>query len=175
VLPADDDCVARFQLTPDGVVDELRSVRESSNSFETLDGFDPEVHTHRMASRRLKAVFNSSGRELEVLRTKEKTSYAHVHPLDLASWSATDGDLLEITSTRGTLRVVAKAAADVKQGTVSMAHAWGDLPGDRGPATDPFTLGDTTGRLTDNASAYDPITGLPLMSAIPVSVRRAEP
>jgi hypothetical protein len=32
-------------------------------------------------------------------------------------------------------------------------------------------LGDTTGRLSDCASAYDPITGLPVMSAIPVSVR----
>ena len=108
-----------------------------------------------------------------MLRTKEKTSYAHVHPEDLALWNAVDGDLLEITSTRGALRVVAKSAPDVKPGTVSMAHAWGDLPGDRGPASDPYTLGDTTGRLTDNASAYDPITGLPLMSAIPVSVRKA--
>ncbi len=173
VLAPDDDATSRFQLTPDGVADELRTIRSSTNSYETLDGFDPALHTHRMASRRLKGVLNSTGRELEVLRTKEKTSYAHVHPLDLALWNAVDGDLLDVTSTRGSLRVVAKSAPDVKQGTVSMAHAWGDLPGDRGPASDPYTLGDTTGRLTDNGSAYDPITGLPLMSAIPVSIRKA--
>jgi hypothetical protein len=52
-----------------------------------------------------------------------------------------------------------------------MAHSWGDLPGEAGPKADPRVLGDTTGRLSDCASAYDPITGLPVMSAIPVSVR----
>jgi hypothetical protein len=41
--------------------------------------------------------------------------------------------------------------------------------------SDPYKLGDTTGRLTDASSAYDPITGLPLMSAIPVAVRKAVP
>ena len=54
-----------------------------------------------------------------------------------------------------------------------MAHSWGDLPGEYGPPADPRVLGDTTGRLSDNASLYDPITGLPVMSAIPVSVRPA--
>jgi anaerobic selenocysteine-containing dehydrogenase len=173
VLPADDDASARFQLTPLGVADELRSIRASVSSFDSLSGFDATVFTHRMASRRLKAVFNSSGRELDVLRNKETTSFAHVNPADLTRWEAEDGDLLTITSTRGTITAVAKAAPDVKVGTVSMAHAWGDLPGDLGPASNPRVLGDTTGRLTDASSAYDPITGLPLMSAIPVSVRKA--
>ena len=172
VLPPDADANARFQLTPLGVVEELRTIRQSATSFEDLEGFDALVYTHRMASRRLKAVFNSSGRELEILRKKETTSFAHVNPLDLVGWNAADGDVLEITSTRGSVRAVAKSAPDVKSGTVSMAHAWGDLPGDRGPMSDPHTLGDTTGRLTDNNSAFDPITGLPLMSAIPVHVRK---
>ena len=55
-----------------------------------------------------------------------------------------------------------------------MAHAWGDLPGPDGAPADPHTIGGTTGRLSDNSSAYDPITGLPVMSAIPVTVRRVE-
>lgn len=173
VLAPDDDATARFQLVPDGVFEEIRGIRASASSYENLDGFDALVYTHRMASRRLKGVLNSAGRELEVLRKKETTSYAHVNPTDLVLWEAADGDLLEITSTRGSVRAVAKSSPDVKAGTVSMAHAWGDLPGDLGPASDPYTLGDTTGRLSDAASAYDPITGLPLMSAIPVHVRKA--
>ena len=35
----------------------------------------------------------------------------------------------------------------------------------------PYTLGDTTGRLSDCSTGYDPVTGLPVMSAIPVTVR----
>jgi anaerobic selenocysteine-containing dehydrogenase len=173
VEPADENASARFNVRPDGLLDELRTIRSSATSFETLTNFDPKVHTHRMASRRLKAVFNSSGRELEVLRKKETTSYAHMHPSELLTLGLTDGDLVEITSTRATVRVPVKAAPDVRVGTISMAHSWGDLPGDHGPGSQPHVLGDTTGKLTDVDSAYDPITGLPLMSAIPVSIRRA--
>lgn len=172
VLPADADATGRFQVAPDGVPEELRTIRASTSSFDDLFGFDANVYTHRMASRRLKGVFNSSGREIEKLHSKEKTSYAHAHPDDLAGWGVTDGDLIDITSTRSSIRTVVKSAPDVKPGTISMAHSWGDLPGEAGPKADPYSLGDTTGRLSDCASGFDPITGLPIMSAIPVSVRR---
>lgn len=172
VLPPDADATGRFQVAPDGVPEELRTIRASTSSFDDLFGFDANVYTHRMASRRLKGVFNSSGREIEKLHSKEKTSYAHAHPDDLAGWGVTDGDLIDITSTRSSIRTVVKSAPDVKPGTISMAHSWGDLPGEAGPKADPYSLGDTTGRLSDCASGFDPITGLPIMSAIPVSVRR---
>ncbi len=171
VAPADPDCTDRFDIAPDGLTLELDEIRRELNSYGPLTGYDPDVHTHRMASRRLKSVFNSSGREIEALRSKEGTSFAHAHPDDLASWGVADGDIVEISSPRASIRTVVKAATDVKPGTISMAHSWGDLPGEQGPTADPRTLGDTTGRLSDNASLYDPITGLPVMSAIPVSVR----
>jgi anaerobic selenocysteine-containing dehydrogenase len=171
VAPADEDCTARFQLVPDGLTVELDEVRRELNSYGSLAGYDPHVHTHRMASRRLKAVFNSSGREIEALRAKEGTSYAHAHPDDLARWGVRDGELVEIASPRSSIRTVVKASTDIKPGTISMAHSWGDLPGEAGPPADPFVLGDTTGRLSDCATGYDPITGLPVMSAIPVTVR----
>lgn len=171
VAPADPDCLAKFQVAPEGLTVELGGIRAERDAYSDLAGYDPEVHTHRMASRRLKSVFNSSGRELERLRAKEGTSYAHVHPDDLRGWGVSDGDVVEISSPRASIRTVVKAAPDVKPGTISMAHAWGDLPGEAGPPANPHVLGDTTGRLADNASAFDPITGLPVMSAIPVSVR----
>ena len=173
VEAADADCTARFDVTPDGLVDELGAIRVATDTFDDIVGYDAQVHTERVTSRRLKSVFNSSGREIEALRAKEGTAYAHAHPDDLARWGVADGDLVEITSPRSSIRTVVKAAPDVRRGTVSMAHAWGELPGEAGPPADPRTLGDTTGRLSDCASGYDPITGLPVMSAIPVSVRPA--
>lgn len=172
-VAADPACTHRFQIAPDGVGTELADIRNEIDPYGSLHGYDREVHTHRLTSRRLKGVFNSSGREIEALRAKEGTSFAHAHPSDLARWGVSDGDLVDITSPRSTLRTVIKAAPDVKPGSVSMAHSWGDLPGEAGPPADPRLLGDTTGRLADCASAFDPITGLPVMSAIPVQVRRA--
>lgn len=171
VEPAEEGCTARFDVAPDGLTADLRVVRDSDDAYGRIDGYDPHVHTHRMTTRRLKSVFNSSGRELEPLRAKEGTSYAHAHPDDLATWGVADGDVVEIASPRSSIRTVVKAAADVKPGTVSMAHAWGDLPGEAGPVADPHTLGDCTGRLSDAGSGYDRVTGLPVMSAIPVTVR----
>jgi anaerobic selenocysteine-containing dehydrogenase len=175
VQPADPDCTDRFAVAPDGLGEELRSIRAERDPYGELRGYDPEVHTHRLTSRRLKGVFNSSGREIEALRAKEGTSYAHAHPSDLERWGVTDGDLVDISSPRSTVRTVVKAAPDVRPGSVSMAHSWGDLPGETGPVADPRVLGDTTGRLSDNASLYDPITGLPVMSAIPVKVTPVSP
>ena len=171
VQPADADCNARFDVAPDLVLDELAIVRDAPDGYGELAGYDPHVHTHRMTSRRLKSVFNSSGREIEALRAKEGTAYAHAHPDDLAQWGVQDGDVVEITSPRGSVRTLVKASPDVRPGTVSMAHAWGDLPGEAGPPADPAVLGDSTGRLSDCASGYDRVTGLPVMSAIPVAVR----
>ncbi|MEO5899947.1 MAG: molybdopterin-dependent oxidoreductase, partial [Ilumatobacteraceae bacterium] len=128
VAPPDPSCAARFQLMPDGLVDELAAVAADADPYAALRGYDPAVHTHRMTSRRLKSVFNSSGREIDALRAKEGTSFAHAHPSDLERWGVADGDLVDITSPRATLRTVIKAAPDVKPGSVSMAHSWGDLP-----------------------------------------------
>jgi anaerobic selenocysteine-containing dehydrogenase len=171
VAPPDPECTERFAVAPDGLADELRSIRAEIDPYGELRGYDPDVHTHRLTSRRLKSVFNSSGREIDVLREKEGTSFAHAHPSDLERWGVSDGDLVDISSPRSTVRTVVKAAPDVRPGSVSMAHSWGDLPGEAGPQADPRVLGDTTGRLSDCASLYDPITGLPVMSAIPVTVR----
>jgi anaerobic selenocysteine-containing dehydrogenase len=171
VLPPDEDARDRFRVVPDGLADELAAVRRDADPYGGLEGYDPEVHTARLTSRRLKGVFNSSGREIERLRAREGTSFAHAHPSDLEKWGVADGDLVDVVSPRATVRTVVRAAPDMRPGAVSMAHAWGDLPGAAGPPPEPCVLGDTTGRLSDNASAYDPITGLPVMSAIPVAIR----
>jgi anaerobic selenocysteine-containing dehydrogenase len=116
----------------------------------------------------LKSVFNSSGRELSVLRDKEGTNFAHMNPSDLVDVGVVNGDVVELASPRGSIRAVVKGAADVRQGTISMAHAWGGLPDQPG---DVAVNGSTTSMLVDVDSGYDSYTGMPVMSAIPVHVR----
>ena len=168
VAAADDSVTARLDLAPEGIAEELAEVLRETSSAQVVQGFDPARHTFRLTSRRLKSVFNSSGRELDVLRKREGTNFAHMHPDDLAALGATDGGQVEVSSPRGTIRAVVKAAADVRPGSVSMAHAWGGLPDDPSPLSE---FGSTTAALIDADSGYDRFTGMPVMSAIPVAVR----
>ena len=121
-----------------------------------------------MTTRRLRSVFNSSGREVAALRRREGTNFAHMHPDDLVAIGAVDGGTVELASPRGAIRAVVKAASDVRPGVVSIAHAWGGLPDEPGVLGE---FGSATAVLIDVESGYDPITGMPVMSAIPVEIR----
>lgn len=170
VAPADADSDARFTLAPKSLMSELEIVLEEATSAEQVAGFDPEIHTLRLISRRLRHVVNSTGQNLAGLRRKGATNHAYMHPDDVASLGLRDGDLVDIASPRASIRGVVAVADDLRPGVVSMAHAWGGTPADDGSVRE---IGSPTGRLADLRS-YDSVTGIPCMSAIPVSVRRHE-
>ena len=73
-----------------------------------------------------------------------------------------DGDTILIESTVGAVRAVLQFAADVRPGVVSMAHGFEQRDGDG--------RGASTSALVDDTHDYEPISGLPRMSAIPVRV-----
>jgi anaerobic selenocysteine-containing dehydrogenase len=167
VAPADDGCTTRLTVCPEGIADELVLVLAERSSADVLPGATDE-HRFRVTSRRLKSVFNSSGREVESLRARAGTNFAHMHPDDLAALGIADGASVEVSSPRGAIRAVVKSSPDVREGAVSMAHAWGGLPDDPRELSE---FGSTTSALVDVDHGYDPFTGMPVMSAIPVSVR----
>jgi hypothetical protein len=79
--------------------------------------------------------------------------------------------VVEITSSHASILGVAASAPDVPRSVVSMAHAWGD------PAVDPKEvreIGSSTNRLVDDATDFDPISGMARQSAIPVRVKLSE-
>ena len=160
-LPADENCDKRFEMTPEGIVEELAQVRRES----LVESF-----THRLISRRLRQVYNSSGRDLPDSRARGTTNPAFMHPSDLEELGVRSGDVLEIESAHAMIYGVAEAAEDVMPGVISMAHAWGD------PAFSPKEvreIGASTNALISNEVDFDPITGMARQSAIPVNVRRA--
>jgi anaerobic selenocysteine-containing dehydrogenase len=156
--PPEDVPEARFTLTPDDVIAELRT--RLARPVET--GF-------RLTSRRTKHVFNSSGHDYPALMKKGRSNFAHMNPDDMARLGIADESPIEITSANGQLFGLAKASPDVRPGVISMAHAFGDvdtgLDGLR-------THGNSTNRLVDETRDYDPITGQSRQSAIPVEVRK---
>ena len=163
VAPADPDCAARLELAPEGVCEELREVRTETPA----DGY-----SHRLISRRLRHVYNSSGRDVSEQRSKGTTNPAYMNPDDLAELGVASGQVVEITSAHASILGVAASAPDVPRRVVSMAHAWGD------PAADPKEvreIGSSTNRLVDDETDFDPISGMARQSAIPVRVKLATP
>ena len=81
------------------------------------------------------------------------------------------GDLVRIRTRRASIVGVAEPAPEVRPGVISMAHCFGDAPRDEGEAHDAArSIGANTSRLVDNEDVFDPHTGIPRMSAIPVAI-----
>ncbi len=161
VLPAAETAEpARFTLTPDNVIAELRA-RLALAPDPTL-GF-------RLTSRRTKHVFNSSGHQYAALQAKGTSNFAHMNPDDMAALGIADEAPVEIASAHGQVFGLAKASPDVRPGVISMAHAFGDFDTGLGGLR---AHGNSTNRLVDETIGYDPITGQSQQSAIPVSVRK---
>ena len=135
-------------------------------------GYRPdEVFAYRLVSRRMLDVYNSSGRDIPHLVRKFTTNPAFMHPDDMADEGFAQGDIIEIDSGHAQILGVVEPAPDVARGVISMAHSWGDAPKFD---SDVRTIGSNTGRLSSTDHDYDAITGLPVMSAIPVNVRRSD-
>jgi len=171
VVEGDPDATGRFAVAPADVIAELAEVRAEQQGSDLLGAFDPKAFPFRLVGRRLKYALNSLGSELPGLAKVATTNYAYVHPDDLVELGVGAGDLLEITSARASVVGVAEPDPGLKRGVVAMSHSWGGLA-----LTDEKVreIGAPTNRLVDSGNGTDRITGLPVMSAIPVRVERID-
>lgn len=168
VVEAAPDAQARFAVAPEDVIAELVEVRSERAGAELLSGYDPDEYPYRLVGRRLKHALNSLGNELPGLQKVATTNYANTHPDDMADLGVSAGDLLEITSPQATVVGVVEPDPDIKRGVIAMSHSWGGMA-----LTDEKVreIGTPTNRLVNSEDGTDRITGLPVMSAIPVRVR----
>jgi len=130
-------------------------------------------YAFRLVSRRLPDVHNSAGRDIPKLVRKWSYNPAFMNPEDLAEHGLSTGDVIEITSSHSSILGVVEPEQAIRRGVISMPHAFGDAPGSRNDKN-VREFGSNTGRLSSVDRNYDPYTGIPMMSAIPVNVARAE-
>lgn len=130
----------RWRLAPQLLVDQLDAFPEIA----------PLVLAPRRQARRMNGLQYREGDRAEAI----------IHPKDAASEGVTDGDLVEVSSAAGTVRLHARVTDGVAIGTVSIAHGWG---------------GDANVNLLVSSEDIDPITGMPAMSGTAVRVRVATP
>jgi len=97
---------------------------------------------------------------------------ALMHPDDATSRALTTGDLLEVTSAVGSIRVPLEVSDEVRPGVVSIPHGWGhDAEGSRW-STASSRPGVNVNVLTD-ASLVDALSGNAAVNATRVRVTRA--
>lgn len=170
VAPADPGHGERLDVGNPDMLGELAGVRAEAVEAATGDAAGRSARPFQLISRRLPNVYNSTGRDLASLQRGRAWNPAFLHPDDLAMLGLRDGDLVEIASDHAAILGIVESAPELRRGIVSMAHCHGDAP-----ETDDRIreLGSSTGRLVDNMRDYDPHTGIPRMSAIAVSIRRA--
>lgn len=125
---------------------------------------------YRVISRRLHDVLNSCWHEDPVLKRRMAYNPAFMNRADMRREGLQDGDIVELESGRAHLRAIVQAEDGIKPGCISLSHAWGGIPGED---DDPLASGSNTGKLSAVDHDYDPYSGIPLMSAIPVQLRKA--
>jgi anaerobic selenocysteine-containing dehydrogenase len=156
---------ARMHAAPAVVIEQLRAIRAERPGE---DGF-----AYCLISRRMLEIYNSTGDHLPGLRRRWPYNPAFMHPDDLARLGVRPGDVVRIDSDHDFIYGVAESTTDVLPGVVSMAHARGGEPERDAEVR---TIGSTTNRLVSVEHDFEPVSGIPRQSAIPVNVRplRAE-
>jgi anaerobic selenocysteine-containing dehydrogenase len=151
----------RLELADTTMISELLDVRAEAIGNEGDD------YPFRLVSRRVKGVYNSSGRDLPTFMRKETHNPAYMNPEDLRDLGIEDGAVVQISSDHGSILGVVTPEAELRRGVISMTHAFGDAP-DRDDAF--REIGSTTGRLISSDQGFDPYSGIPRMSSVEVRV-----
>ena len=172
--PRDADWPHRLQLGDATMLEQLQHVSARLNSTAAVAGADASLHAADPAadgaielllvSRREHAVYNSVAHHLPALQRRRPFNPAYVNPADARRLGIEDGGAIEIDSPAGRVQAILQFAPDVREGVVSMAHGFDPQAGAGQSAS--------TAALVDDASDYEPLSGLPRMSAIPVRLRR---
>jgi anaerobic selenocysteine-containing dehydrogenase len=134
----------RWRLAPASMLDRLAGLLDPP----------PSGRPFRLICRRITAAKNSNN-YLPIERLAERPAVS-MHPDDASSAGIAEGEAVEIANDAGSVNCVARFDSTLSVGTVSLLHG-------------SFTANVT--RLTSAVTGVDPLTGEPVMTAIPVTIR----
>jgi anaerobic selenocysteine-containing dehydrogenase len=163
VLPPRPDATAKFDVIPDDVRVEIAEVANGLGSRNRVHG----EFTHLLSTRRMRNFYNSIGMHLEKTRKRNPFNPAYLNPEDLDDLGLSSGDRVTITSDHASIEAIAESDPTVRRGVVSMAVAWGRLPGEE---SDPGQHGSSTNMLISTDRYVDPVNSMPRMSGVPVKL-----
>lgn len=164
VEPKAEGWAGRFNLAAPAMLADLQwSLAPDAAQFPESDAFPL-----RLVCRRHRHAYGSS---CHVEATHKGALYnpAYVHPEDLAAYGVAPGEIIELRSPKGRLPVVAQADDTLRRGLVSIAYGYGAVPGSEASVLE---VGSNINLLISNDEIFDPYTGQPRMSNVPVEIHK---
>jgi anaerobic selenocysteine-containing dehydrogenase len=137
--------------------------------LERSDDLADTTYPFRLVSRRTRGMYNSTVND-GVTTGGRTDNPAFLCRDDLDQLGLMPGDLVEIRSAVGTITAIVEVDDSLRRGMLSMAHGFGSRP-----STDLDAVrrhGSNVGVLIADDIDFDPYSGQPRMSNVPVSVRR---
>jgi anaerobic selenocysteine-containing dehydrogenase len=123
----------------------------------------------RLLPRRSKDMYNTWLNDGRITRGRTYNP-AYMHPDDLRDLGIATDEIVEIRSERSSVTAVAASDASVRRGMVSMTHGYGALPTEE--PVDPRRFGANVAQLIRDDVNFDPYSGQPSMSNVPIRVTR---
>jgi len=118
----------------------------------------------RLLCRRHDHTYNTTGKPRDGDRGV-KYNPAFVHPAELARLGLKSGAVVRIRSATASIPAIVQADLNLREGLVSMAFGYGPAADD---ASDVAAVGSSPNKLIPNDDVFDPYTGQPRMSNVPV-------
>ncbi len=160
VAPTPDDATDRFEVMPDDVAAEL------GDAFDALSSTQANERPYRLIVGRSRETMNSVGRRLPGL-ARNGYNPCFMHPDDLSAANLDPGALVALTSDYGSVTAIVQPDATLRPGVLTMTHCFGGEPG---LEDDPRRFGTNPTRLLSLQTGLQPISLMPLMTAVPVTL-----
>ena len=170
------DFLGKRVVTADGRVDLApQALVESSKSLEAA--FEREIIEARrlkLVTRRRVTTHNSWTHNIEDFVVGELgTNYLYMHPDDAARLDLADGDIADVATNAGTVRVPIRFQSDLMPGTVALPHGWGHQIA-RGLSIASKTRGVNVNLLAASGPDHlERVSGMAHLTAIAVDVVKA--
>lgn len=162
VAPREPGCSARLQLADPAMMSELAQILHEAPTLGC-------ERTHLLVSRRINKVMNSVGHHLVDPANTDAHTPAFLNSMDAAALGLAAGELVTLRSSHGEIRASLQVDDALRPGVVSVVHGFGGLLTDDASPR----IGCSVSRLVA-MKEVDPISGIPRMSAIPVSIERMQ-
>jgi len=168
VAEADPDCTARLDVGNADMMRDLAEVAGGTLRPSAVIGHQPREF--KLLCRRSTHVYNSSHNH-DATNHGRPYNPAFLNPEDVTLLGLAEGDLMEITSTYGSIVAVTACDAALRRGVVSMSVGFGDPDSQ----DDVWRAGSSVNRLLSVEGDYERYSGQPLMSNVPVTIRPHSP
>jgi anaerobic selenocysteine-containing dehydrogenase len=155
----------RMALGHPEVMTELREVR--AEPVIDTGGYEVgEECAFRLVNYRMPEVYCTVGQNIPSLHRRAPYNPVLINKKDMQTLGLKDGDHVLLENRFGSVEGIAKATEDLKPGVIGMTYGWSD-PAD---IRDINEKGSNVQRIIPDDYRFDTVTGIALMTAIPVNV-----